>query len=719
MATPMVRRSSNQSNKSSTAGKSNLLPVKTRRFAVWAVEFSLLVISGLVPFGIGVYANSKSDMNRTPLHPILVLTERAIAYPLALPVSYGTRNVAWVTNFAWSLAILAPLGLSGWQLYLLATTGSTTPKRWFGVRVVNEQGMPPGFLAVAQRDLVGTWTIPISVTYILWQNSFAFPNLGVFTFIAALVWLADGVGFGQSKPRRAWHDRLAGTYTIDATIPFTLSQIDNQGQWSDEEEEAAIASLVITPESEEEKSPNNSFLQYIQKHPNLSLIGAAVGSIILVLGTLISTQVYIQTQQNRRANQQRNNQQFISLLQKLLQQLNPQSKASKAEKQSAILALGSLNHPEANNFLVDLLVKEANNPNLTPVIEQSLVNLGIKIIPDLKRVNQFLASQIESGANTSASAKRLQQESLKLNIQAIKRILTVHSGNTYNTDLSRVKLITSKNAKGLVLDKVDIWGVNFKYANLSQGSFKGSRFRGPGKDGRWDTYDDWITDLSGAQMQQTDLSDANLSRGLMVRTNLSRATLNRANLLNARMVYANLSSSQLVGADLRGAVLENASLTGADLGDAKLDKADLYGARLGRAIAIGAQLPYANLTNTDWQAADLSGANLHRANLQNANLSAASLKGAILSHTNLENARLRNANLSLADLRGANLTGADFQGVIFSSGQLHSTDKFVETPTVGTQSAVVQGVDFSQVKNLDPRQRAYICTQGALHPKCP
>ena len=477
--------------------------------------------------------------------------------------------------------------------------------------------------------------------------------------------------------------------------------------------------MVITPESEEEKSPNNSFLQYIQKHPNLSLIGAAVGSIILVLGTLISTQVYIQTQQNRRANQQRNNQQFISLLQKLLQQLNPQSKASKAEKQSAILALGSLNHPEANNFLVDLLVKEANNPNLTPVIEQSLVNLGIKIIPDLKRVNQFLASQIESGGNTSASAKRLQQESLKLNIQAIKRILTVHSGNTYNTDLSRVKLIISKNAKGLILDKVDIWGVNFKYANLSQGSFKGSRFRGPGKDGRWDTYDDWITDLSGAQMQQTDLSDANLSRGLMVRTNLSRATLNRANLLNARMVYANLSSSQLVGADLRGAVLENASLTGADLGDAKLDKADLYGARLGRAIAIGAQLPYANLTNTDWQAADLSGTNLHRANLQNANLSAASLKGAILSHTNLENARLRNANLSLADLRGANLTGADFQGVIFSSGQLHSTDKFVETPTVGTQSAVVQGVDFSQVKNLDPRQRAYICTQGALHPKCP
>jgi hypothetical protein len=32
---------------------------------------------------------------------------------------------------------------------------------------------------------------------------------------------------------------------------------------------------------------------------------------------------------------------------------------------------------------------------------------------------------------------------------------------------------------------------------------------------------------------------------------------------------------------------------------------------------------------------------------------------------------------------------------------------------------LVKGADFSQAKNLDPRQLAYLCTQGAIHPQCP
>jgi len=717
MATPIVRRNINQSNQSSATGKPNLLPLKTRRFAAWAVEFTLLVVSGLIPFGIGVYANSNSDVDRVPLHPVLVTTERAIAYPLALPVSYGTRNVAWVTNFLWSLAILAPLGVSAWQLYLLATTGSTIPKRWFGVRVVNKQGTAPGMLAVGQRELVGRWIVPVSLTYILWR-SIAFPNLGVFMVITAAIWLVDGTGFPKGKPRRAWHDRLAGTYTIDETLPFTPEQLGDQSQWTNVGEEEAIASIVITPESEAESSPNTSIWQRLQQYPSVILIGAAIASIILVLGTLITVQVYSQVQQNRRENQQRNSRQFISLLQKL----NSKSGASNEEKRNAILAMGTLDSPQANQFLVDLLVKEANNPKLSNTIAQALVNLGVKVIPDLKRTNQFLSGQLETGKKISAQEKNLKQRSLQLNIEVINKILAVHSGSTYNANLSRVKLVTGVSKKAslkLKLDKINVWGINFKYANLNQASFKGSRFRGAGEDGRWDTYDDWITDLSGAQMQRADLTDANLSRVLMVRTNLSRATLNRANLLNARMVNANLSSSRLVGANLQGAVLENASLTGADLGNAKLNEADLYGASLGRVIAIGTQLSHANLTNTNWQAADLSGADLHRANLRNANLSATSLKGANLSHANLENAKFRNADLSLADLRGANLTGADFQGAILSSGKSNQADNFIQTPKLGAESAVVQGVDFTQVKNLDARQVAYICTQGALHPRCP
>jgi len=31
----------------------------------------------------------------------------------------------------------------------------------------------------------------------------------------------------------------------------------------------------------------------------------------------------------------------------------------------------------------------------------------------------------------------------------------------------------------------------------------------------------------------------------------------------------------------------------------------------------------------------------------------------------------------------------------------------------------VEGVDFTNAKNLDPKQLAYICTQGGRHPRCP
>ena len=160
-------------------------------------------------------------------------------------------------------------------------------------------------------------------------------------------------------------------------------------------------------------------------------------------------------------------------------------------------------------------------------------------------------------------------------------------------------------------------------------------------------------------------------------------------------------------------------MTGADLGDAKLNEANLYAARLGRVTAIGTQLSFANLTNTDWQGADLSGAYLDRANLSNANLSATRLAGAVLRSAQMENVNLQNADLSLADLRGANVAGADFKGAILAPSKQDPADQFVQTPDLGSVSAVVQGVDFSQAKNLDAKQLAYICTQGGIHPRCP
>ncbi|MEH2045011.1 pentapeptide repeat-containing protein [Nostoc sp.] len=712
MTSPIVRRTSNQSGQSKKSERANSL-LASRRFAAWAAEITLVVTSGLIPFGIGVYANSRSDLNRVPLNPVLVVTERAIARPLALPVSYGIRNVAWPTNILWTIALLAPVTLSWWQLYLLAKTGSTIGKRWLKVRVVNEQGKPPGLGAVVIREGVGRWTVPISIAYLLWRYSFAFPNLGLFTFLSLLMIVGEGIGLPSRRGRRAFHDQLAGTYTIDAVLASNkqAQSADGNDQAEEKHEGEELAA--------EQTSQSPNLWRRIQQNPNLTLFGVGLTSMTAVLATLIGTQVYIQIQQSQRATKQINSQQFLELV----KQLTPNSGATNEQRQSAILAMGGLNDPQSIKFLADLLVSETN-PSLLDTIQQALTSVGPQAIPELKNKNQFLVSELESVGSTATKERELRQGRLQRNQRTINKILSVYSGKKIEgVDLSSTQLGQSGTSGSsffnLVLDNLDLSGVKFKSANLNQASFKGSRFRGVGEDGRWDTYDDVMADLSQAQLQQANLTDANLSCVLMNRIDLSRATLNRANLSNARLYDAKLNSTQLVGADLRNAVLEKASLTGADLGDAKLNEANLYAARLGRATAIGTQLSFANLTNTDWQGADLSGAYLDRANLSNANLSATRLTGAVLRSAQMENVNLQNADLSLADLRGANVAGADFKGAILAPSKQDPADQFVQTPDLGSVSAVVQGVDFSQAKNLDAKQLAYICTQGGIHPRCP
>jgi uncharacterized protein YjbI with pentapeptide repeats/uncharacterized RDD family membrane protein YckC len=712
MTSPIVKRTSNQSDQSKKPEKAKSLLLASRRFAAWAAEITLVVTSGLIPFGIGVYANSRSDVNRVPLNPVLVVTERAIARPLALPVSYGIRNVAWPTNILWTIALLVPVTLSWWQLYLLAKTGSTIPKRWLKVRVVNEQGKPPGLGAVVIREGVGRWTVPISIAYLLWRYSFAFPNLGLFTFLSLLMIVGEGIGLPSRRGRRAFHDQLAGTYTIDALLASNRQAQSAGG--NDEVEEWQEGNEELAAQTNE--SPN--LWRRIQQNPNLTLFGVGLTSMTAVLATLIGTQVYIQIQQSQRATKQINSQEFVEIV----KQLSPNSGATNEQRQSAILAMGGLNDPQSIKFLADLLVSETN-PSLLDTIQQALTTVGPQAIPELKNKNQFLVGELESVGSTATQERELRQGRLQRNQTTINKILSVYSGKINGVDLSSAQLGQSgtpgSSFFNLVLDNVDLSGVKLKSANLNQASLKGSRFRGVGEDGRWDTYDDVIADLSQAQLQQANLTDANLSRVLMNRTDLSRATLNRANLSNARLYDAKLNSTQLVGADLRNAVLERASLTGADLGDAKLNEANLYGARLGRVSAIGTQLSFANLTNTDWQGADLSGAYLDRANLSNANLSATRLAGAVLRSAQMENVNLQNADLSQADLRGANVAGADFKGAILAPSKQDPADQFVKTPDLGSVSAVVQGVDFSQAKNLDAKQLAYICTNGGIDPHCP
>ncbi|HLP90371.1 MAG TPA: pentapeptide repeat-containing protein [Nostocaceae cyanobacterium] len=694
MATPIIRGNNNQSSRSKEPEKVKM-PVVARRFAAWAVEISLVVASGLVPFGLGVYADSRSELNRVPLNPILVTTERAIARPLALPVSYGIRNVAWPTNFLWTVALIAPVTLSWWQLYLLGKSGSTLPKRWFGIKVVNEEGQAPGLGAVVVREGLGRWSVPLSIAYLLWRYSFAFPNLTLFTSIAVLMVLGEALGWPTQKRRRAFHDVIAGTYSVDSRVSRPVKPPVN---------------------NENTSSPSHPPTAVTRNSPNRTLFLVGLTSMIAVLTTLVSTQVYIQAQQSSRRNQQVNSQKF----QELFKQLNANPGMYTEERQRIILAMGGLNDQQTIKFLVDLLTKETD-PKIVDTIQQALVNSNFAALDELKRMNQFLAAELDATGNSPS--RELQQKQFVFNQQVINKILAVNSGKMEDLDLSKVQLGQNRTSEislfNLVLDNTDLSGANFKAANLNQGSFKGTRFRSVGEDGKWDTYDDAIADLSQAELKQVDFTNANLSRVPLFRSDLSRATLNKANLSHARLMGSNLSSAQLVSTDLRKAILENAVLTGADLTDAQLTEANLFAARLVRAFAIGTQLSYANLAKTDWQGADISEAYLDHANLSNANLSAARLTGTVLRSANLENASLRNADLSRADLQGANVAGADFQGAILFPSKPDSTDQFVQTPDHGAQAAIVKGVDFNDAKNLDHKQLAFICTQGGIHLNCP
>ena len=717
MANPTIKKIIQRDRRSGQQRFHNLTLV-TRRFAAWTVEVSLIVTSGLVPFGMGMYAGVQPVSEQVPLNPVLAVTQEAIARTLVLPVGDSNRkSVAQITNLFWFAALVAPILLTSWQLYLLAKTGSTLPKRWFGVRVVTAAGTPPSMPRLLLREGVGCWGLPLLIAYLLWRYSSGFPSLSILAGLSWLMVLGEGMSARFHPQRRCLHDLLAGTYVVNANrssapLPGSLSgKRSQQIKW-----ETPHRSLTFVPP--ETNRRQRSWWRWMRQHPNLTLLLVALSSMAAVLGTLIGTQVYIQTQANQRESRQNKSEQFLVLT----RLLSANSPANLDERQRAILALGTLNDPQALQLLVHLLGHETE-VGLLDAIQQALVSTGPKALPYIQRLNQSFSNELDPLRYTRTFGEQeLRAKRLQATQRAIAKIIVIYSGKVHQVDLSRTDLsqtVTDSATFTLVVDKIDLAGIQLSGANLNKASFRSSRLRGSGADGRWDTADDWIADLSDAQMKEANLSGANLSRVLMNRTNLIRATLNQANLSGASLSGANLSSTQLIGVNLSDAVLANASLTGADLGEANLSKANLYAARLGRVSALGAQLQLANLTKSDWQGADLSKADLRSANLRSADFSTTRLTGANLRNAQLENVNLRNSDLSQADLRGANLAGADFQGAIFVSSKLAKTDQFIQTPPYDSRETLVKGVDFTKVKNLDAKQLAYVCTQGGRHPRCP
>lgn len=736
MASPSInRRDSQEVSRSFQLRLNWVLPMATRRCAAVVLEVSLVAASALIPYSIGWYAKEHAKADLVPLNPVLASTEEAIAKTLGYPLREQlTRQVAPLTNLFWSGAVVLPVVVTAWQLYRLGKTGRTTPKDWLGVQVVTAYGASPGLLRAIWREAVGRWGLPVGTAYLLWRYTGAFPDLGILLGLAGLMLLTECATALFNPRRRTLHDKLAGTYVLDARTNFSsysnsfqagddhsvTIELEDGLPYLDEDEQVSqppkrtITTIVLTPK-QPKRQPLNLWL-WMRRHPGLTLLIIAFASMASILGTFVGTQIYIQSQANRREFKKQDNQVFLALV----KQLSSISANAVEERQGAILALARLDDSRSVPFLIDLLAQEKTVSTID-AIQQALVSKGPEALVPLQRLNQSLQNDLETlrrrGTPEAQQLVALRQRATK---RAIAKILTIYTGKLNNLDLSRADL--SQVNKGsaqftLVLNNLMLSGVNFRSANLAGASLDNSSFYGPGEDGRFGTFDDWVADLSGADLRDAELTGVNLNNAVMNSTNFIRARLNRAKLSNSHLAGANLSSAQLIAADLRQSVLENASLTGADLGEAKLDRANLQGARLGQVKAVGGEFSFTNLSESNLYGAQLSRVNFSNANLKDADLGLTKLVGANLKNAQLQNAKLRNANLSAADLRGANLAGADLQGATFAD-QTVKSNQFIEKPPSAASSANIKGVNFAKVKNLDAKQIEYICSYGGLHPQC-
>jgi len=248
-------------------------PLAIRRLGAWVVEVSLLAATGVVPFKLGEYTRVHFTSEQVPLNPVLVSTSEAIAQTLAQPVTSRERQVSPLTNLFWSAALATPILLASWQLFLLSTTGQTSPKRWFGIRVIAASGEHPGILRAFVREAIGRWGLPVGTAYGIWRYSGAFPNLEILAGVVGVFMLVEALSGPLNRHGRAMHDRLAGTYVVSEQVAIA----------PDEDSDRAEA-IVLTPES---ISSRRSLWNWMRQHPGMTLLIVSVAGMTSVLGTFV------------------------------------------------------------------------------------------------------------------------------------------------------------------------------------------------------------------------------------------------------------------------------------------------------------------------------------------------------------------------------------------------------------------------------------------------
>ena len=696
------------------------MPTLGRRLLAWSLEVAILTASIAGPLYVGGKLNEKTETPSAELTPALKVAHHWAAQVLGLSPRSRPRQVNPLTNVVWSASLGLPLILAAAHLYSMSRYGKSWPKQWLGVQVLTLAGQMPGWRQTLLREGIGKWGGPLAIAYVVWNMSGAFPNLFLLVGLGAVALVGESLTGLGNRPRRPWHDWLAGTCVVDQETGAIIrlshlweQEADDLSQpyppyhqaraglsWADSQ--GGLTSVIFNPIG----------FAGISTWPQFSRLGIGLGA-FLIVGSLAGVGSYHLLRHFKAAD---NSDEVLYV--NLVSTLTDPTLDTSARR-AAVLALGNLPDQRVTPLLVDLIA-QTEDPQWLDALQQALVTQGAEAIPYLRRLNQSLTADLAMQGDAAW------HRTLVIRLQTVNRILTklllLEEGDRpYPLDLSALHLGYLPGGHGeftLVLKKQDLSGIRWQGSVLTRAQLQGARFYSIGADRHRDTYDDKTADLSGADLTGANLTGANLSLSRLVGSGLLRSTLNRANLTLANLTKANLEQAALIQADLSQAQLVDARLSRADLTAAQLSYANLEGARLSGINAAGVELSGAVLRGVSANSANLTDANLTDVNLEKADLSRARLQNANLHNADLSQAILKDADLRDVKLQGADLTEVDLAGAILTAPKGPPQRGFVTQIPAKSSGSKFAGVDFSTARNLEPEQLTFICAQAGIHPAC-
>ncbi|WP_281413216.1 pentapeptide repeat-containing protein [Leptothoe spongobia] len=745
--------------------RTRLARLGCRRLVAWGLEIGLVAMSVAVPWGLGQYELVRDTQILSPiektsenlteqrpfeqpkedvaLNPLVKLAQKGWARMAQIPPHQLHQTVPRATNILWTIALIAPVVVTGGQLIQLSCTGSTWAKRWLGIQVISTAG---GYLKprqVLMREFF-RWGVSVGIgAGIMFATNI---SLGALTpAVIGLLAMVEGMTAFAANGR-PWHDRVAKTrvtmktagYLPISSEPLVYSlpinndflsggvlsddalshgngaiqlygETANDDDWWLTEDEGNLTSVVLAPRAS--RTSGNSLV--LAERPKSALSGQL--SWVLVCGGMVLACVAgfgfgRLTQSSAKGHLEEDV--FLQTTQALSANIQ-----SGGDYSAAILMLAQVDDPRTAKYLTDLL-SQSSQPETLTTIQQALVSQGLDSLSPLLALGHVLESDLQQPLSAEIRQVRLEQRHVVQG--AIAKLLTIYSNRLANAHFDRVNLGLYHDADRsfrLIQPGLLAAGTSWQGANLSQANLAGASFFDVGADGKADSFDDRISDLRGISLVAASLEKANLQGAQLANANLRRTNLTDANLVYGNLERTQLTNARLVNVNASQSHWQGSNLVGADLTQANFDKADLSQARLNRIEASHSSWKKAILTQSDWVGANLIGSDFSQATLSSANFQGANLDSVNFNRADLRQANLREADLRQTNLIGVNLTDADLAGAIFHDGS-NVSGSFITPKAQVSATNHLQGVNFSHVRNLDSRQLNYICAQGGIHPSC-